>query len=351
MTLRPGKLPAAMLGGLLARIPHRDPRVLLGAGIGRDAAVIDMGGGRVLVAKTDPVTFAAEDIGWYAVNVNANDIACMGARPAWFMATALLPPGADDGLPGRIFDQIVVACSTLDIELVGGHTEVTFGLDRPIVVGAMLGEASRQEIVTGENIEAGDVVVLAKGIAIEGTALLAREAARTLAERGLSNELIEGAQRMLFEPGISVVSDTKWLTARGRPRLMHDPTEGGLATALEEMALAAGATLRIYPDRVPVFEETRMICSVLGLDPLGLLASGALLAIISAEHDRRLAAGEGKSRCEMIGRVEHGPPRVILGDEDPAVPMVKFARDEFARFFERAQGAGGYHTGKTTEGD
>ena len=154
MSLGPGKLPAAMLAELLGGITHRDPRVLLGPGIGRDAAVIDMGGDRCLVAKTDPVTFAADEIGWYAVHVNANDIACMGARPAWFLATALLPPGADDDLPATIFDQISAACGDLGIELVGGHTEVTIGLDRPIVVGAMLGEAARDEIVSGEGIRA-----------------------------------------------------------------------------------------------------------------------------------------------------------------------------------------------------
>ena len=88
MTLRPGKLPASLLAELLRTIPQ-DPRVIVGPGVGRDAAVIDMGDGRVLVAKTDPITFATEHAGWYAVNVNANDIACMGAEPKWLLATAL----------------------------------------------------------------------------------------------------------------------------------------------------------------------------------------------------------------------------------------------------------------------
>src|SRR5207249_668341 len=169
MSLRPGKLPAATLAELLGKLRTDDPRVVLGPAIGRDAAVIDTGGDTLLVATMDPVTFATEHIGWYAVNVNANDIACMGARPAWFLATALLPVSGPDDLPGRVFEELVSACDRLEIELIGGHTEVTAGIQQPIVVGAMLGEAGRDEIVSGENIQAGDRVLMTKGIAIEGT--------------------------------------------------------------------------------------------------------------------------------------------------------------------------------------
>lgn len=340
MTLRPGKLPAAMLAELLGTITHRDPRVVFGPGIGRDAAVIDIGGGRLLVAKTDPVTFASDLIGWYAVNVNANDIACMGARPAWLLATALLPPGAPDGLPAQIFRQLTDACTGLGIELVGGHTEVTIGIDRPIVVGAMLGEASRDEIVLGESAQPGDRVLLTKGIAIEGTALLARECAPLLQQRGVSADTIARAGGMLFEPGISVVADAREVCAATRPRAMHDPTEGGLATALQELAQLIGATLRVDLGGVRVFDETRSICGALGLDPLGLLASGALLAVVSSEDCDRLAGRltNMKIGCQVIGAIEAGPARVILGAEDAATPLPQFARDELARFFDEVQG-------------
>ncbi len=338
MSLQPGKLPAALLAELLGKIPRGDPRVLVGPAIGRDAAVIDIGGGRCLVAKTDPVTFAAEQIGWYAVHVNANDIACMGARPAWFLATALLPPGAPASLPATIFDQITAACGALGIELVGGHTEVTIGLDRPIVVGVMLGEAARSAIVSGENIQPGDCVLMSRGIAIEGTSVLAREAAGTLAMHGVAAEAIKRGRDLLFDPGISVVADAAALCAAARPRLMHDPTEGGLATALEELATAAGATLRVDASAILIHDETRVICDALGLDPLGLLASGALLAIVSAEDAARLASSSTGRHIDwrLIATVEPGPARVILGTEDPAIPFPTFARDELARFFDSA---------------
>lgn len=338
--LRPGKLPAEALAGLLARIPHRDPRVLLGPAVGRDAAVIDIGGGRVLVAKTDPVTFAAEEIGWYTVNVNANDIACMGARPAWVMATALLAPGAPQELPGQIFDQLLRATEALGIELVGGHTEITIGLDRPIVVGAMLGEASRDDIVTGEGIEPGDAVMLARGIAIEGTALLAREAKDALLAAGLSRTEVRRAHDMLYAPGISVVAAATALREVAKPRLLHDPTEGGLATALQEMASAAGYRLRIDPGEVHVHPETAIVCDALGLQPLGLLASGALLAIVSQSDVGRVTSIDKGSTFRQIGTVEAGPVEVIMGTGDTPFPV--FDRDELARYFDEAA-PGGEH--------
>lgn len=338
MTLQPGKLPAALLAELLAKVPRSDPRVLAGPAVGRDAAVIDLGGGRLLVAKTDPVTFAADDIGWYAVNVNANDIACMGARAAWFLATALLPPGAPDTLPAEIFDQITSACGALGISLVGGHTEVTLGLDRPIIIGAMLGEATADEIVLGENIQPGDVVLITKQIAIEGTALLAREASDTLTRHGVAPAIVERAKHMLRDPGISVVEDARAICAATKPRLMHDPTEGGLATALHEMAAAAGTTLRIDASTIPIAPETRAICDALHLDPMGLLASGALLAIVAAS-DVAATIRELSARdipATLLGTIVSGPPAVIMGDGDSAIPLPSFARDEIARFFDEA---------------
>jgi hydrogenase maturation factor len=338
MSLRSGKLPPAMLAELLARIPHRDPRVLAGPGIGRDAAVIDLGG-RLLVAKTDPVTFATDQIGWYAVNVNANDVACMGARPTWFMATALLPTGSPASLASDIFDQIIAACEALDIELVGGHTEVTPGIDRPIIAGAMLGPAAPDEIVAGENIIAGDAVLLTKGIAIEGTALLARDAQTTLARLGVPGATIEVARQMLFAPGISVVRDAVTICSNTRPRLMHDPTEGGISTALHEMAQAAAAPIAVDVGAIRVFDETRAVCRALGLDAMGLLASGALLAIVAAEDAERVKQAlhsEGIA-CEQIGRVGSGQPGVILDSGLQATPHPAFPRDEIARFYDELE--------------
>ena len=340
MTLLPGKLPPDHLGRLLARLPRRDPRVIAGPGIGRDAAVVDLGG-RMLVLKSDPVTFAAEGAGWHVVHVNANDVACMGARPAWFLATALLPAGARDSLPDEIFDELIAACDALGVELVGGHTEVT-DIPRAMIAGMMVGEAECDDLVLGEGITPGDVVLLTKGIAIEGTALLARDCAHELRARGMTPEDIERAHAVLRDPGISIVPDAVAIRAAARPRLLHDPTEGGVATALHEMAAAAGATLRVGVDAIPVLGETRMICEALELDPLGLLASGALLGIVAGDDYERVAAAlaDVTIECHAIGRVESGGARVIIDGMEPATPLRSFLRDELARFFEQHAGHG-----------
>lgn len=336
MSLRPGKLSPDALAALLGAIERRDPRVIVGPGIGRDAAVLELGGGRALVATSDPVTFAGDEVGWYAVHVNANDIACTGARPAWFLATVLVPAGSDAALPAEILAQMQRACRALDVELVGGHTEVTDAVSRPVVAGSMLGEASREELVIGEGVAPGDLVVLVGAAAVEGTALLAREAAKTLRARGVGQETIDRARDLLYEPGISVVAAVRALSAVVRPRLMHDPTEGGIATALHEMAQAAGARLRVDMDAVPVHEETRSICRALGLDPFGLLASGALLAVVPPDAAEAVARTAG---MRVIGRVERGATGVIMGGEGPTAALPAPDRDEIARFFDDMAGA------------
>jgi hydrogenase maturation factor len=147
---------------------------------------------------------------------------------------------------------------------------------------------------------------------------------------------IDWAVALLRAPGISVVPDARAIAGATRPRLLHDPTEGGVATALHEMAAAAGATLVIDVGAIPVLPETRMICEALALDPLGLLASGALLAIVAAGDCGRVAAAlaDVTIECHAIGRVESGEARVIIDGMEPATPLRSFQRDELARFFD-----------------
>ena len=204
--MQAGKLPLELLSELLADVVIEDPRVVLGPRPGEDAALIDFGD-NYLVAKTDPVTFATELIGWYLVQVNANDLAVMGATPRWLMATLLLPEGTAPDEVRDIFHQLREACGALGITLVGGHTEVTYDLPRPIAVGAMLGEVTKERVVLTSGATPGDAIVLTKGIAVEGTALLAREAEKELLEAGLSPPIIERAKELLFLPGISVVAE------------------------------------------------------------------------------------------------------------------------------------------------
>jgi len=329
-----GKLPVEFLQQLLERYGGRDERLVVGPQVGEDAAVLDMGE-RYLVIKSDPITFATEEIGWYVVHVNANDIATMGARPRWLLLTLLLPEtGTGRPLVEAIFAQASEACRSLGITLCGGHTEVTYGLNRPIAVGLMLGEVDKGELVRTAGARAGDDVILTKGIAIEGTAVLAREMGERLASH-VSADVLARGQHLLKDPGISIVRDAQIVRRAGRPHAMHDPTEGGLATGLWELALASGKGVVVDLAQVRLFPETQAFCQALDLDPLGLIASGALLVTASPRASGRMVrhlqeAGIGAS---VIGRVVDGPPEVRVITAEGLVPLPAFARDELARVF------------------
>jgi hydrogenase expression/formation protein HypE len=329
-----GKLPPEHLARLLSRCAPSDPRVILGPGVGRDAAVISFND-RYLVAKTDPITFATDEIGWYAVHVNANDVACTGATVRWFLATLLLPEGhTAPPLVDTIFDQITAACRELGVELVGGHMEITHGLDHPIVVGCMLGEVPSERLVRPDGAQPGDALLITKGVAVEGTAIIAREMAGELT--GLDESYVARCQGFLHNPGISVVRDAAVAGAAGEVHAMHDPTEGGLATGLWELGEAAGVGLEIDEDAIPILSETQTLCTRLGLDPLGLIASGALLmAVLPGDADDVLAALHGAGiAAARIGRVVERERGIVLRSPAGERPLPDFERDEIARLFE-----------------
>lgn len=328
-----GKLPIELLSRLLSDIDVRDPRVALGARAGEDAALIDMGD-RYLVAKTDPITFATDLIGWYLVQVNANDLAAMGATPRWLMTTLLLPEGTTEAQIQAIFEQLLEACDTLGITLIGGHTEITYDLSRPIAMGAMLGEAAKDRVALTSGAQVGDSIVLTQGIAIEGTAILAREAEGTLAAKGVPQPVIERAKSFLFTPGISVAKAATIACDTADVHAMHDPTEGGVATALLELAAAADVGLVVDAERIPILPECRAICNALSLDPLGLIASGALLATLAPSEAERLVAALSQEGIPagVIGSITPAAEGLRLMSGGMERPLPTFERDELARF-------------------
>ena len=333
--LLPGKLPLPLLEELLGRLTARDPRLLVGPRAGEDAAVIDFGD-CYLVAKTDPITFATSEIGWYAVNINANDVAVMGARPRWFMATLLLPAGqATSGMAESIFMQMREACNALDIDLAGGHTEITLGLDRPILCGTMLGEAARDGLVTKAGTRIGDAILLVKSVPIEGTALIAFERELELLQRGYPREFISRSQGFLREPGISVVAPALLAAGTGMVHAMHDPTEGGVITGLVEIARGAGVGIEVSLDAIPVLPEGAALCREFGLDPLGILASGAVLVVCGADSAAALDGlldGAGFA-TQVIGRITPPGTGLVALRGGSRVDWPVFAVDEITRLF------------------
>lgn len=327
-----GKLPPYLLDRLFHKIEFKDTRLVIGPKVGEDAAVLDMGD-RYLVVKTDPITFAEERIGWYCVNVNANDIATMGAEPCWFLVTLLLPEGkTNELLVERIFDDILKSCQELGITLCGGHTEITSGLERPILVGQMLGEVLKDRLIRTERVVPGDAVLLTQGIAVEGTAILAMERGELLSDR-IDIDLISRAKGFLDNPGISVVKAARVAHQAADIHGMHDPTEGGVATGLWELAQVSGLGLKINGDAVTVFPETQAFCELLDLDPWGLIASGSLLVVVDKKDVEKVisALSTEKIPCRVIGQVMPVEEGLTVSQVGKEFPLKVFERDELAK--------------------
>jgi hydrogenase maturation factor len=278
-----GKLPLGFLHEMLQKYAtpaagEKSTVVKIGAGLGKDAAVIEFGE-RLLIAKTDPITFVAEDLGYYTLHINANDVACMGGEPKWFLATLLLPESATTPtMVEEIFHQLGQACKKLHITLCGGHTEITPGLNRPIIIGCLLGEASKDRFFSPERIEVGDTIILTKGLAIEATSIIGREHTEMLA-KVFEPEFAKKCRRFLIDPGISVLPEARLAWKEEGVHALHDPTEGGLANAIHELLAERDLGVKIELATISIFPETKLLCEHFRLQALGLIASGALLIV------------------------------------------------------------------------
>jgi hydrogenase expression/formation protein HypE len=324
-SLARGKLPVELLAGLLAELPPAPPELLLGPRVGEDACALALPAG-VLVAATDPVTLTSEEVGRWSVIVNANDVAVTGVRPRWFLAVVLVPPGTTERDVRALFAGIRNALAAVDAHLVGGHTEVTSAVTRPIVVGQMLGLTEPGAVVTSGGASAGSVIVQVGPAPIEGASLLAREATGRLGS--VRPALLEGARAALDHPGISVV-EPALLAARLGATALHDPTEGGLAAGLHELAHASGVRIRVDRSAVLWFEPGLAVCTALGADPWSTLASGTLLAAFPAGDAERARAALTDSGypAAAIGVADSGAG--VLDAEGDTIPWP--GRDEVGR--------------------
>ena len=302
--LRSGKIRADLLAELLDELPAAPPELRLGPSVGEDACAIEIDGG-TLIVSSDPITLSSKEIGRLAVIVNANDLAVTGARPRWFLAVILVPPETDESVVRGIFAAVRDALVEVGATLVGGHTEVTPVVNRPVVIGQMLGLAEAGRFVATGGAAAGSVVVQVGPAPVEGAAVLAEEAAGRL--RGLNNTVLAGARAGFDRPGISVV-EPALLAARLGATALHDPTEGGLAAGLHELANASGVRIRIDRQAVLWFEPGVAVCRALGADPWSTLASGTLLAAFPAPAAAAAlqALAEQGHTAAAIGRVEPG---------------------------------------------
>lgn len=322
-----GKLPERLLTELLGLLPDPDGSVRLGPAVGEDAAAVDVGGG-VLVVATDPITLTASDAGRYAVLVNANDVAVTGVAPRWFLATVLLPPGTTEDGVRALFQAMVATLEEIGASLVGGHGEITAAVREPVVVGQMLGFAPDGRIVPTGGAAAGELVVQVGPVPVEGAAVLAGEAGELLV--GLDAEQLAAATAAVDDPGISVVSAALRAAELGATA-MHDPTEGGLAAGLHELARASGTGLDIDGSAISWFAPGLAVCEELGCDPWATIASGCLLATFPA--------GEADGAVRALVRDGHAAAVIgeVVGAVGVRVDGAELAwpeRDEVARRLE-----------------
>ena len=323
-----GKLPKALLGELLDAQPGLPAEVRIGPRLGEDACAIDVEAGTLVVAS-DPITLTGSDVGRHAVVINANDVAVMGVRPRWFLAAVMFPEGSRPADVRALFSGMYGALASLDVALVGGHTEVTSAVVQPLVVGQMLGMSERGAVVSTGGARPGEVVVQVGAAPVEGAAVLASEARERLG--GIANEMLDRAARAIDEPGICVVEPALRAAELGASSL-HDPTEGGLASGLHEVAEAADLAIELFEDRVAWFEPGLAVCHALGADPWGTLASGTLLATFPADCS---AAACTSLRDEGWLPREIGRTRIGAGvTRHDGTPLPTFPRDELARVLE-----------------
>jgi len=332
-----GKLKHEYLSELLSHIEIEDQRVILGSKIGEDAAVIDIPGDKYLVAKTDPITFAVDQIGYYAVHVNVNDLVCTGAKPKWFQATILLPEkNTTDILIKNIFQEINGTCKSMNITLIGGHTEITPKLDRPMVIGSLLGEVKKEKLVFTSGAEPGDVLILTKGIFIEGTSIIGREKELELKQKGFDLEFIENCKNYLYNPGISVFKEATLVNESFKVKSFHDPTEGGLATGIAEMTIASNTGIFIERNKVKILPEPAKLSNIFNLNPFGTISSGSLLIAIEEDSTYKLIKLLRKNNiyAEKIGYFTDKKNGMKIKELDGKIKPLNYSEtDEITKIF------------------
>jgi hydrogenase maturation factor len=322
----PGKIPPDILKSVVFRhLGKKDSDLLLGPRIGEDASLIRIGE-QVIVAATDPITGSIEDVGRLAVHVNANDIATFGVQPRWFLASIMLPVGCTKSDLKHIIQQIDTAAKSLDIAVAGGHTEITAGLDRPIVAGFMIGVADEGNYITSSGAQPGDHIIMTKSIALEGTSILATEGAEYLSN-SLGSELVEEARAL--GNLISVVKEGLAAFKTGHLTAMHDPTEGGISGGIHEICDASEVGCQIKMEQIPIRDATVRICEVLDINAMHLISSGCMLMTCGsdASSDVINAINSVGVSAAVIGVIDKDPSKRIVIEGTSTTTLVRPEND------------------------
>jgi len=330
--LQPGKLAPELLNRLV--FPYLGAKrqdVLVRPGIGQDCSVVDLGS-ELAVLSSDPITASGHHLGYLAVHVAANDLAAIGAEPVGLLLTLLLPPGTFQDKIEAIMQEIHAAAGSLNMAVLGGHTEFTNAVCQPLAAVTALGRAPRGRYITAAGGRPGDTLLLTKTAGCEGTAILASDLADKL-EAALGADLVRRAQE--FIKRISVVPEGRIAATHGASA-MHDVTEGGVLGAVAELATASSCGAELWAEKVPLAPETAAICEVLGLNPLGLIGSGSLLIASSAPEAVAAALSAHGIPVAPIGRLLAPEDGLWLIARGKRQPLMVPPRDELYRAFTGA---------------
>ena len=308
-----GKVPESVLKrSILKQIHTRREEVILGAAVGEDCAAVALTEDEVFVLSTDPITGTAVDIGELAILVTLNDLASAGAQPIGVMLSVLLPESIAEQDIKELVSQVEAACSKANIQVMGGHTEVTAVVNQPVITVTGVGKAKKGSLVTTAGAKAGMDIVVTKWVGLEGTSILAKEKDKELSRR-FSADFIRRAKE--FDALLSVLPEAQ-VAVKSGVGAMHDVTEGGIFGALWEMAESAGVGLEIELKKIPIKQETVEICEFFGINPYQLISSGAML--MATEDGNRLVMDLKKAGiiATVIGKATDSNDRVILNGEE-----------------------------------
>ncbi len=331
LKLREGKPPRHVLENIIFKYKGApDPDVVQGPGIGEDAGIVRAGDG-FIVAHSDPITAAEKYIGWLAVHVASNDVAVRGVQPRWLLLTILMPPGSSTALLEEIARDADAAARSINATIIGGHTEITPGIPRPIVITTAIG-FTRGRVIRTCDAQPGDKVFVIGRVGGEGASVIASDFRDLLVKKGLSIDLINKASEFIKD--ISVVD--KAMVIKEYVSAMHDPTEGGILEALYEVAVASNNTIYIDLDKVkldPIVEE---ITEALNIDPYKLLSSGSLLATVPNSYVNDVinileTQGYYYSQC---GEVRKGEPKLIIKRGDKVELLESMIVDEIYKLWK-----------------
>lgn len=296
-----GKVPNEVLEKIVfSNIKNKRKEVLVSAAIGEDNGIIDFGD-HVCVVSTDPITGATKDIGRLSIHISCNDVSTSGAEPIAVLLTILCPPGTSEEELEEIMHDASKAAANLNVEIMGGHTEITDAVNRVVISTTVIGKQRKDKLPDHDSIRVGDKVVITKYIGIEGSSIIAKELEDILVDK-LGKERLEEAKAM--DSMLSVVKEGI-IAGRHKAKYMHDITEGGVYGAVWEAAIATKHGVLIYEDSIPMLEVTKEISELLEIDPYRLISSGSMVIIIGEEEFKALQEElkESGIKATIIGEI------------------------------------------------